>query len=200
VLVTLLVVAPGCSHFSDRRTYERSIDLAAAAQQDGDLQGAKIYWWRAYESAARAELGPPYTSIPLYNYGRTAGYLCQYDEARDALQRALALDEKAVPLDEVNVSMRLFELARLDFAHENWAAAVGWYDRAIPLMRKIGGDLSDPISVADELDRYAIALQRAGDTGRAVTTSGEAAHLRAIHPGARPTFVAKPYPTKCEFT
>ncbi|HXZ85368.1 MAG TPA: tetratricopeptide repeat protein [Myxococcota bacterium] len=172
------------------------MEQAAAAERAGDFSGAKVYAWRAHEAAERDKLGPPSTSNSLFRYGRMAAYLCQYDEARDAMQKGLAIDEQTVPPNEKLVSGGLFELARLDYAHENWDGARRWYDRAVPLAWKLGGDRRDPIWYADELDRYALVLQKTGDAGRAVTTSGEAAHLRAIHPGKTARLVPKPYP-KC---
>lgn len=195
--VALLASVVACARLSNELTYNRAIDDAWDAQQRGDIQGAKVEWWRAYEAADRAKMGPPYTSISLYNYARMAGDLCQYDEASDALQKSLAIEAQAVPLIEQNVSARLFELARLDYSRQNWEGARRWYDRGFPLARKLGGDRSDPIWFADELDRYARVLEKTGDA-RAVTTSGEAAHLRAIHPGASARFVVKLYPAKCD--
>jgi tetratricopeptide (TPR) repeat protein len=198
--VALLASVVACARLSNELTYNRAIDDAWDAQQCGDIQGAKVEWWRAYEAADRAKMGPPYTSTSLYNYGRMAGYLCQYDEAREALQKALALDEQALPLDESKLGKSLFELARLDYSHENWDGARGWYDRGIPLLRKLGYDRSDPVAMANELDRYALVLEKTGDAARGAATSGEAAHLRAVHPGASARFVAQLYPAKCDYT
>ena len=194
----LLVAAVACAGLGDELTYHRAIDQAAHAEQAGDFQGAKVYWLRAYEAAERAKMGAPNTSTSLFNYGRMAAFLCQYDAARDAMQRSLAIDEQAVPLDEKHVSGGLFELARLDYANENWDGARSWYDCGFPLARKLGGDRRDPIWFADELDRYALVLEKTGDARRAAATRSEATHLRAIHPGASARFVPKPYPTKCD--
>jgi tetratricopeptide (TPR) repeat protein len=198
VWVVLLAAALACARLGDELTYNRAIDQAADAQRAGDIHGAKVYWWRAYEAAERAKMGPPYTSNSLYNYGRMSGDLCQYEEARDALQKSLAIEQQRVPLVESNVSGPLFELARLDYSHENWEGARSWYERGIPLARKHGADRSDPIGFADELDRYALALEKTGDAERAVATRSEAAHLRFIHPGASARSEWRLYPTVCD--
>ncbi len=197
LLAAIATSAVACFNPVNAVTYERYFDAGAAAADAGNLPQAKIFYSRAVINAQIGVLGPKAESAALYNYGRVVGRMCEYDNARSSLERALVLEEEAEGPDGGFSSMRLFELARLNLGNEKYPDAVGWYTRGITLTRTAGVDRGDPIAFANELDDFATALEHTGDTAQAVELRKESAQIRADHPGMLPGFVAEHYPKEC---
>lgn len=196
-LACLVLAAAGCYNPVDALFYDYDSDQGHDAEHAGDHATARSFYWRAYVNASMGHLGPKAESAALYNYARMTGMLCDFEHAHRSLEGALELEEQAEGPDGGLTSMRLYELARLCFDHQKYAEAARWYDRAIPLTRKAGFERSDPIGFANELDRYATALDETGDSARAAELRAESAHLHELHPGAMAFFVPDHYPSDC---
>lgn len=199
-LYTALVsgwLAAGCANPINAIHYNYYLGQGHAASAAGDYAQAKVFFSRALINAQIGNLGPKDEARALYNYGLAVGYLCEYELAQQSFVEALRLEEEAEGPDGGVAVMRLFELARLEYDHENYAEAARWYDRALPLAQKVGADGTDPIAFANELDRDATALEKSGDPARAAAAREQSAQLREQHPGAYAHFVPKTYPKDC---
>jgi tetratricopeptide (TPR) repeat protein len=195
----LVLATTGCYSPVDAVFYDYDSDQGHYAENAGHLEEARSFYWRAYVNANAGHLGPKAESNALYNYGRIAGLLCDFEHARKSLEGALELEERAEGPNGGLSGNRMFELARLNLDHAKYAEAVYWYDRAIPLARKSGFDRGsgDPIGFANELDRYASALEQTGDSARAAELRAESAKLHELHPGAEAYYVYDHYPSDC---
>lgn len=198
VLVVLAMLAlAGCANPVNRRTAEHYFDAGSRAELAGDLVLAERNYDRALLNARIGHSPAAGISMLLYNLGRVKGRLCKFDEARTLLEEALALDS-AEPATEPGVmSMRLFELARLHAAHGAHAKAAAYFERALPMVRKLGMSEVDPIALADALEAYARSAEASEATANAMQARDEAKTLRLSNPGRMAGFVAVPYPTEC---
>jgi tetratricopeptide (TPR) repeat protein len=195
--LALAWLATGCANPMNAIHYNDYLDRGNAALNAGDYPDAKIAFSRAVINARIGNLGPKDEARALYNYGLAVGMLCEYELSKQSFVDALRLEEQAEGPDGGMSVMRLFELARLEYDHGNYGDSARWYARALPLAQKVGADGSDPIAFANELDRYASALEKSGDPAGAAAARQQSALLREQHPGAEPHFVARTYPTKC---
>jgi tetratricopeptide (TPR) repeat protein len=194
--LALLASLQGCASALNAATYRRYYAAATESEQAGDLQQAKIFWSRALINAQLGDLGPDAESAALYNYARVVGQLCEPDLARTSFRRALELTEQQHGPGGQYASLRLFELARLECDQGNPRECAAWYDRAVPLVRAHEAQ-GDPIAFANELDRYAGALEQVGAGERAAALRAESAALRAANPTATARFVPARYPAPC---
>ena len=133
----------------------------------------------------------------MYGLGRMKGYLCKYDEAEKLLSSSLALEEKVTGAESSVTTKRLFELARLNFDRGQYAAALPYFGRGIPAVKKLGIEASDPISLANALDEYAISLGKTGYKDQSDSAINEAATLRHDNPGRKVTFTPVRYNQTC---
>jgi tetratricopeptide (TPR) repeat protein len=194
-----LAFAAGCSNplGINGYNYDRFLDYGHEAEQAGNLKAARYDYGHAWGISQVGRLGAKDEARALYELGRVEGQLCDFDESKKHLLQALELEEQVEGPGGGWSLLRLFELARLHFAREQYAQAASYYDRAIPLARKIAAERDDPIGFANELETYATALERSGDAGRAAELREEVAELHRIHPGARAYFTPVPYPKEC---
>lgn len=197
VAVLLGWLAAGCANPMNAYHYDEYLACGLTAADAGEWQQAKVCYSRAVINARIGYLGPKDEARALYNYGLAVGMLCEYDLAKESFVEALRLEEEAEGPDGGMAVMRLFELARLEYDHDDYAESARWYARALPLASKIGADGTDPVAFANELDRYATALERSGDPAGAAAARAQSALLREQHPGAEARFVAKTYPKEC---
>lgn len=125
---------------------------------------------------ANAELGrvPEKDIAPLwYEYGRTSGAICDYQEARRGLEKALEIDTRYWG----PTFMALLELARLHYDQGRFQEAIVLYDRfsaAVPTDRAV---IEDPIGYAEALKEYAEALKQTGSESKARELASKAFQL-----------------------
>ena len=183
---------------SDINRKEAQIHFEAAQRYDiqGDYTSAREQYGKALVDARLAGVDPATISMLTYNYGRTTGYTCHFEEAEKYLLEALNM-EKNITGPESGVSTkRVFELARLYFDQGQYAKSAVYYANGIPLVEKLGAAQSDPIGLANAMDEYAVALANVGKTSDAATAKQRAAQLREQNPRARAGFVPTRY--KCK--
>ena len=88
-------------------------------------------------------------------------------------------------------------LARFYYDHGQYAQAVPYFQRAIPLVEKGGAENQWPITFASVLDEYAVALRNTGREQEATTVSSRAQSIRDQHPGKQPEFILTRYNQNC---
>jgi tetratricopeptide (TPR) repeat protein len=186
-----------CAHPINRHNAAQYHGWGQEAERAGNFALAERNYGRALVNARLGHSPDAGVSMAMYNLGRVKGYLCKYDEAERLLLDALALEEKVSGPESGLVTMRLFELARLQFDRGHYAASLPWFSRAIPAVRKLGAESSDPIALAEVLDQYALALARAGRPDDGAASRREADALRAAHPGKGARFKPVSYDQPC---
>jgi tetratricopeptide (TPR) repeat protein len=183
LIVPLLAVATlsGCAEAINQKNGDRYHNAALAAEQQGDYELAERGYFRAFINYRDAGAPESMLSMELYNLGRMEGYNCKYDDAKTHLLDALRREERLSGPENGLTTKRLFELARFSYDRGQYADAVGYYERGIPAVRKLGIEQSDPINLANALDEYASALRYVGRSPDAITASADANAIRARH-------------------
>ena len=90
------------------------------------------------------------------------GYSCDFATAKQYLVEALELERALDEPNEVNVSKRLSELARLSFDMGEFQASVDYFAEAVEQLEGLSIESLDPIGFADFLQTYAAALEETG--------------------------------------
>jgi tetratricopeptide (TPR) repeat protein len=195
MLLTLPVIA--CANPVNRANAEKYHERGTQAEYAGDFALAEQNFSRALWNARMGNSPRSGISLVTYNLGRIKGYLCKYDEAEELLLEALRLEEQESGPDSGLASMRLFELARLSAARGRFDEARKYYSRAIPIVRKLDIESSDPIGFADVLSDYVMVLESLEQHQEAIDASRESEQLRATHPDRQAEFTPSSYKQDC---
>ena len=105
--------------------------------------------------------------------------LGQYQDAENHLLQAYRLDEKF----KGPKGMDLVELARLNYAHGNYARAASFFDQILPRMDAVAE--ADPAGHIALLHEAASVYQALGQNSRAAELNTKAQKFSARHPNAR---------------
>jgi len=195
-IILLVALISGCANPINERTAYNYYNMALQAEAIRDFASAEQNYDRALYNAQIAHSNRT-ISASMYGLGRMKGYLCKYDDAEKLLSSSLALEEKVSGSESSITTMRLFELARLNFDRGQYAAALPYFGRGIPAVKKLGLETSDPISLANGLDEYAIALGKTGQKDLSESVRKEASTLRQNNPGRTVLFTPVRYTQPC---
>ncbi|MBI5890572.1 MAG: tetratricopeptide repeat protein [Nitrosomonadales bacterium] len=195
-IVLLVALISGCANPINERTAYNYYKMALRAEAIRDYASAEQNYDKALFNARIAHSNAT-ISASMYGLGRMKGYLCKYDDAEKLLLSSLTLEEKITGPESSITTMRLFELARLNFDRGQYGAALPYFGRGIPAVKKLGIETSDPISLANEFDEYAIALGKTGHKDMSESAIKEAATLRQNNPGRKVTFTPVRYNQPC---
>lgn len=193
LLVGALLTA--CANPINLKTAERYYVTGRDAEFSGDYATARERYARALLNARLGHADPATISMLTYNLGRMEGYIGKCDEAQKLLMDALAQEEQITGPESGITTMRLFELARLNYDQKNYQEAQGYYKRGIPAGEKLGVTESDPIGLANAIDEYADALEKGGEHPAASEARQKAQVLRTANPSRKADFVPERY--KC---
>lgn len=193
IFYLLLLSLVGCASPINRKNaeiYTRQGTLAIALN---DWQAAR----RAFAKAVvNAELGnvPPSTRAVLnYEYGRSLGVTCFFDDAEYYLEQAYKLDkETGGP-----IYLSLVELARLHLDQRNFATSTSYFKQALIELELFDIPETGPIGYADVLDETAIALAAINQTDEASQMKLRSQEIRLKHPNKRSITDRTPYGKYC---
>ncbi len=170
-------------HFEAARRFEFQKDFVSAREQYG----------KALIDARLAGADQTTISMLTYNYGRMSGYTCHFDEAEQMLLQALELEKGSTGPESSIYSMRLFELARLNYDRGQFDKSAKYYSQGIPIVEQLGVATSDPIGLANALREYGSALSNIGRTSAAAEALQNARRLEDANPGKKPGIVPERY-------
>lgn len=193
VIFVGLAVLSGCAHDINKLNAARYAEAGDTALRRGDWDTARRAYARAAVNADLGESPVRARSVMYYEYARASGATCFYDHAEEYLLKALKLDEES----SGPVHYPLIELARLNLDQRKFAQAVPYFERALPVVEKLGAASKDPIGFADFLDEYAQSLNEVGRTANAVVFITRAADIRSKHAGASSKTDRTPYGKHC---
>jgi|SRR5581483_788896 len=178
---------------------QKEAQLHFQTAQRCDVQGqydcAMEHYWKALVNARLAKADAATMSMLTYNYGRTAGYTCRLDVAEKYLLESLNMEAAVSGPDSGVSTKRLFELARFYFDQAQYDKAASYYKDGLPRVEKLGAADSDPVTFADAVDEYAVALSNSGNAAEASAQRAKASDVRQRHPDAKAVFVPTRY--KC---
>lgn len=193
VLMMSALMLVSCANPINLNTAQRYAQGCLEFQHQGE-------WWKARQACGRAavnaELGganPQAIAVLWYEYGRASGVICDYPEAKKALEKSLELDKA----NNGAVIMDYFELARLHFDQKLFKEASTYYRAGVAATPK---ELmaQDPIGYADVLGEYSEALKQIGDVESSEKVISEARELRSSNPNANSLTKRTPYGKFCD--
>ncbi|MPS49399.1 MAG: tetratricopeptide repeat protein [Methylobacillus sp.] len=192
-LFILVVCLVGCASPINRKNAENYTRQGAIAIANNDWQTARRAFARAVVNADLGGVAPSTRAVLSYEYGRSLGATCFFDDAAYYLKQAYDLDEQTGgPL-----YMSLVELARLHLDQGKFAEAAEYYQKAMPDLERHNVPQSGPIGYADTLDEAAIALAAIDQTEKASKLRLQSKTIRAEHPGQKSITDRTPYGKFC---
>ena len=106
--VAIALLLSDCA--SDLNRKEMQMHFSAAQHYDlaGDYASAREQYWKALVDARLAGASPAMVSMLTYNFGRTTGYTCHFDEAEKYLTEALEMEKNISGPDSGISTKRIF--------------------------------------------------------------------------------------------
>jgi tetratricopeptide (TPR) repeat protein len=193
VAILLSVVLCGCASAVSERVATNYTVVGAAAERRGDWDTARRAFARATLNSDQADLPPASRAIAHYEYGRSLGVTCFFDESERELNAAYELDKQAGrPL-----FLSLVELARLNLDRKKFSQSVAYFERAMPLLDGANAANKAPAAYSDILDEYAHALAGEGRSAEAKALADRATVLRDAALNKRSITDRTPYGKFC---
>lgn len=197
IFIVLLPALASCANPINLRTAENYYVSGQTAEISKDYVLARRDYSRALLNAQLGKAQPSAISMLTYNLGRMTGYVCEYLEAEKLLLDALTQEEKITGPESGITSMRLLELARLNFDQKRFAQSIPYFQRGVANVEKLNIERDDPIGFALVLDDYATALVEAGQATESASIRARADELRRKNQGRNPGFVPIRYNQPC---
>jgi len=193
VLIVLLTGLYGCAAPINERVSSNYERVGATAQARGDWDAARRAYARSATNADLAGSNPQKRAVFHYEYGRSLGVTCFFDEAERELNLAYDFDKQAgQPL-----YLSLVELARLTLDQQKFPKAVLYFERALPELDRASAAKEAPAAYADILDEYASALSGIGREQDSSAVTKRASELRGTNPKGFSITDRTPYGKHC---
>ena len=191
VIITLILAS--CAAPINQRNAEKYYAAAVNAQHSGDWWNSRKYFARAITNAELAGVADESLALLWYEYGRSSGVVCDWEEAERGLNQAFELDLKTGG----PAYMSLYEFARMNYDREMYPEAIEYFQTAYAEMEADQADTKDPIGYADFLDLYGHALEQAGRNDLVPELSARSERIRAAFEGKDSHTEKTPYGTEC---
>ena len=175
-------------------SFDTLVQSAMQAQSSGDWRTAASRWEAAYSSLVVQDRDSEKTAIVAYEYGRSLGVICKFEQSEQKLLEALALDQSL----NGPVVMSLSELARLNLDWGRYAEAVSYFERAVDALDSMNAASRDPEGFGDFLEEYALALESSGRSDEARQSAERAGKLKMRHSHSHGADTRTPYGTQCQ--
>lgn len=152
-----------------------------------------------YGESLKAASNDQGKATAMYGLGRANGFLCNFNESENWFLQAIEIQETLPdqPNRAIWLTQDYFELARLYYDNNNYSNAVVYFDKAEPLVYKLGADKSDPIGLANVLEDYADTLEKVGDLNKFDKITKKIIKLRKENPNKSADFVIKRFNKNC---
>lgn len=148
---------------------------------------------------ARQNNDRQYEAIGIYGLARAHGHTCEFDKAEQLFKKSIEMRETIPDSSEewAFKSQNIFELARLYRAMERYEDSVTQYEKAIPLVKVLNVEQTDPIGFVKVLKNYEYVLKQAGYDERVEKIDQEVSRLLNENEGKAANFTPKLYPINC---
>lgn len=163
-----------------------------AASQNGDWDSSRRHWAKAVVNADLAGTPEAKMAALNYEYGRSLGVTCFFEESEKYLNLAYQQDSKTGG----PAYNDLVELARLNLDQKKWVASIAYFKKALPILKQINAPTEAPYAYADILSEYADALDAVG-SGDAANYRNQAESIKKNRPDGYSITDRTPYGTQC---
>lgn len=158
-------------------TAAKYFERAEAAENSGNLMGARIAYSRASINSRLGHMTPEAQAHALYEWARVSGYLGYYSDSDKAFTEVIALIDKSGGKAESLRAPTWCEQARLLRTCGKDEQAMPVYAKAVAELEKQKVDESAPFAFAMFLADYAEALRLAKRSGEAEQISSRCAAI-----------------------
>lgn len=194
LLITILMLSIGCANPINLHTARKYDIEASNAARRGDWKAAQMYYSRAWGNAKMGKAETRDISRVRYEYGRASGVVCDWAEAETALNEAYKLDIQS----NGPYWMPLVELERMSIAQKDYTKALKYFDKLIPILKKLNAETIDPLGYADLMDEYALVLEKNNRGTESQQHKNRAKKIRETFPDSKPRTEITPYGTQCK--
>ena len=192
-MMMFAAVIAGCAAPINERVASNYGRVGASAQTRGDWDAARRAYARSANNADLANSSPQRRAIFHYEYGRSLGVTCFFDEAERELNLSYDFDKQAgQPL-----YLSLVELARLTLDQQKYPKAVSYFERALPELDRANAATGAPMAYVDILGEYASALSRVGREQDSSNVKNRASAIKGANPKGSSITDRTPYGTQC---
>jgi tetratricopeptide (TPR) repeat protein len=162
-LLALVFLLSGCASTLNQRNAHEYANAGQSAQLSGNWDAARRYWAKAVVNARLGGMTDKQLAIAYYEYGRSLGATCFFDESEKYLKEAFELDSK----NGGPVHMALLELGRLNLDQKKYQAATSYYEQLPSIYEALDAASKVPAGVAETYSEYSTALSASGNKSKA---------------------------------
>ena len=193
VTLCIATLVASCAAPINRETSKMTAQAGYSAQQQDAWDAARRNYAKAVVNAELGDLPPQKVAALNYEYGRSLGVTCYFDDAEKYLLKALKTDR------ETNgpTHMPLLELARLNYDQNKYHAAANYYSELLPIYEKYNVEKQDPVGVADVYKEYAVTLELVGENSESASFERRAVILNSKNSGQVSSTERTPYGKQC---
>ncbi|MEW8071014.1 MAG: tetratricopeptide repeat protein [Candidatus Thiodiazotropha sp.] len=192
VLVFALTLS-GCVSTLNERHAHKYANAAVAAEKAGNWDMSRRYWARAAVNARLAGMTEKQQAIAYYEYGRSCGVTCFYEESQKYLLKSLELDKASGG----PVHMALLELARLNLDQAKYEEANRFFEQLPNLYSEVNAEEADPAGVALVYEEFSRSLENVGRGVEAQKYQELSKQLREKGQGRESNTERTPYGQHC---
>ena len=160
----------------------------------GKWFNARMAFGRAWTNAELGKADDQVTSVYAYEYGRSSGVICDWDEAERGLKKAYDLDEKT----NGPIHMSLVELSRLYHAKGDLMKSQQYFQKAKQALDAHQADTRDSIGYANILKEYAEVLSANGKANEASEITKRELEIRNLFNDQKSGHDQTPYGKHCD--
>jgi tetratricopeptide (TPR) repeat protein len=181
-VVLLSLILCSCANPLNRITAERYYGGGVQNQNKGDWKNAAESFRRAYLNTQWGSLSDKEAALYAYEYGRTSGTVCDWDNAKQGLDKAYELDTK------IGTPMHydLVEFALMYQAMGEYQKSKEYFSQTLKSMNNDNILEKQPIYYADTLQRYSGVLGHIGDVTQSYDLQKQAKKIIEDNPYAKP--------------
>jgi len=192
-IICIATLISSCAAPINRKTSEITAQAGYLAQQQGDWDAARRNYAKALVNAELGNEPSQKVAVLNYEYGRSLGVTCFFDEAEKYLSKAMKADR------EINgpVHMSILELARLNYDQKKYQEAANYYNELLQIYEKHNAEKQDPVGVANVFTEYAVALKAIGQNAKSSSFNQRAVALKSINNGKISNTERTPYGEQC---
>jgi len=129
----LFAALAGCANPLNRATSDRYSQACSEAERAGNMQLAAEACYRAYINVEWGNLEPEVKSEKLYNFGRVLRKAGRYADAKDALTKSLAEEEKLSGKNSKKSGRRMAELSATYLELNQFENGTPYLDAVLPI-------------------------------------------------------------------
>ena len=193
IIICFTALVTSCAAPINRKTSEITAQAGYLAQQQGDWDAARNNYAKAVVNAELGNEAPQKVAVLYYEYGRSLGVTCYFDDAEKYLSKALTVDR------ETNgpAYMSILELARLNYDQNKYQEANNYYYELLSIYEKHNAEGQDPIGVADVYAEFAFSLEAVGKYSESAALKQRAITLKSKNSGKISSTERTPYAKRC---